>query len=504
VDGIETGSPGTITAKVIVSEVAPWGSGTTPYAADWFEITNNGTIAVDLTGWAIDDNSNLFANAVALRGVTRIEPGKSAVFFEGLTDGSTDTTIKAAFLAAWFGSVPPPADVQIGAYGGGGVGLSTGGDAVNLFDKLGNRITGINFGASTNGVSFDNAAGLGSTTLPLPNVLTLSAVGVRGAFVAADGTETGSPGTIVHNDPPLALADTVAMAEDTAVTFNVLGNDTDTNGDGVKILVHTLASHGTLTLGGSGNFTYTPAANFNGSDSFTYVISDGKGGGTATGTVNITVSAVNDAPVAGNETLATNEDVTLTIVGAGVLTNDTDAENSALSAILVAGPSHGTLTLNASGSFSYTPTANFSGTDSFTYRANDGTTDSNVATVSITVNSVNDAPVAKNDRYSTDKKTTLNVLGAGVLKNDSDPEGSTLTAILVSGVSNGKLKLNDNGSFTYTPDKNFKGKDSFTYRVSDGTMTSNLATVTITVGEDHHCHDRCECGRHRHHYKHSR
>jgi VCBS repeat-containing protein len=210
---------------------------------------------------------------------------------------------------------------------------------------------------------------------------------------------------------------------------------------------------------------------------------------------------VNDAV---GESSSTNEDVPLTIVGAGVLTNDTDVENNPLTAILVSGPSHGTLTLNASGSFTYTPAANFNGTDSFTYKANDGTADSNIATVTLTVKAVNDAPVAKNDHYSTDKHATLTVAGKGVLTNDFDVDSTALTAILVTGTSHGKLKLNADGSFTYTPDKNFnKGTDTFTYRVSDGSLTSNLATVTITVGEkEHHCHDHCECGRHRHHDEH--
>jgi VCBS repeat-containing protein len=501
-DATEIGSPGIgNVGRLIISEVAPWASSNSPYMADWFEVTNVGTAAVNITGWKMDDNSNSFASSVALRGVTTIGPGKSAVFIEGLADGSTDSTIIAAFSNAWFGSPTLPDGFLMGAYGGSGVGLSTTTDAVNLFDGAGNRITGVSFGASTTGISFDNAAGLGSATLPLPAVSKLTVAGTHGAFIAADGTETGSPGTIIPDVAPIALPDTVATAEDTAATFNVLGNDTDADGDIVKILSFTQTGHGTVTGTANGNMTYTPAANFNGSDSFTYTISDGKGG-TATATVSIAISAVNDAPVAVGESLTTNEDVPLTVVGAGVLTNDTDAENNPLTAVLVSGTSHGTLTLNANGSFVYTPAANFNETDSFTYKANDGTADSNVATVTITVKAVNDAPVAKNDHYSIDKHTTLTVAGKGVLTNDSDVDSTTLTAILVTGTSHGKLKLNADGSFTYTPEASFRGTDTFTYRVSDGTLTSNLATVTITVGEKHHCHDHCECGRHRHHNEH--
>ena len=195
-DSTEVGSPGTIAPHVFISEISPWSSSNAPYAADWFEVTNAGTAALDVTGWKMDDNSNAFASAVALRGVTTIPAGKSAIFVEGLADGSTDATLLSNFATAWAGTPVLPAGFLVGFYGGGGVGLSTSGDAVNLFDSLGNRITGVSVGASTTGFTFDNTAGLGSTTLPLPVVSTLSVAGVHGAFVAADGAETGSPGTI--------------------------------------------------------------------------------------------------------------------------------------------------------------------------------------------------------------------------------------------------------------------------------------------------------------------
>jgi uncharacterized protein YjiK len=197
-DANEIGSPGTVGAlgKLIVSEVSPWSSGNSPYAADWFEVTNTGALPVDLAGWRVDDNSNDFGAAVPLRGVASIPPGKSAVFIEGAADGSTDAILRASFATAWAGSPTLPAGFLVGFYGGSGVGLSTGGDGVNLFDSAGNRVTGVSFGASTTGFTFDNAAGLGATSLPLPTISTLSIAGVNGAFLAADGVETGSPWTI--------------------------------------------------------------------------------------------------------------------------------------------------------------------------------------------------------------------------------------------------------------------------------------------------------------------
>jgi uncharacterized protein YjiK len=196
-NGIETGSPGAIVASVIVSEVSPWSSGNSSYAADWFEVTNTGFAPVNITGWKFDDNSNSFGSAVALRGITTIAPGKSVIFIEGTADGATDATVISGFSSSWFGTAKPPADVVIGTYGGAGVGLSTGGDAVNLFDAAGNRVTGVNFGPSTTNFTFDNKAGLGSTILPLPTVTALSATGINGAFQAPNSLETGSPGSNV-------------------------------------------------------------------------------------------------------------------------------------------------------------------------------------------------------------------------------------------------------------------------------------------------------------------
>ena len=134
-----------------VTEVSPWSSGDAPYKADWWELTNTGPRTVDLTGFKMDDNSNAFANAVALNGVPALAPGQSAVFIEG------NASTANAFKAAWFGA-GAPAGFAIGSYSGSGVGLSTDGDAVNIFDPQGDRVTGVSFGSATTGFTFDNAA----------------------------------------------------------------------------------------------------------------------------------------------------------------------------------------------------------------------------------------------------------------------------------------------------------------------------------------------------------
>ena len=259
----------------------------------------------------------------------------------------------------------------------------------------------------------------------------------------------------------------------------MLTNDTDA--DAGTTLTATLvanASNGTATLAPAGGFTYTPNANFSGTDSFTYTASDGTAVSNVA-TVTITVTAVNDAPIAVNDAAATTEDAA---VSGNVLTNDTDADaGTTLTATLVANPANGSVTLASNGAFTFTPNANFNGTTSFTYTASDGTATSNVATVTITIGAVNDAPVAAGDSYATAEDTLLTIAAPGVVGNDTDVDSASLTAVLVSGPANGTLTLNANGSFSYTPNANFNGSDSFTYRASDGTLTSAAAVVSITV-----------------------
>jgi VCBS repeat-containing protein len=197
--------------------------------------------------------------------------------------------------------------------------------------------------------------------------------------------------------------------------------------------------------------------------------------------VIITITPVNDAPVAVNDAYSTNEGGTLTVLAPGVLANDTDADSPAasLSAVLVSNPAHGTVTLNANGSFTYIHDGSETLTDSFTYKVSDGSLFSNVATVTIAVTPVNDAPVANPDSYTFASGTHV-VAAPGVLGNDTDVDSPSLSAILVSGPTAGILVLNPNGSFTFS----YAGPPTtitFTYKANDGALDSNVTTVTITI-----------------------
>ena len=309
-------------------------------------------------------------------------------------------------------------------------------------------------------------------------------------YKADDGLTSSAPTTVTItvipvNDAPLAVNDdSYSTLEDTALNVatltGVLINDFDVDGDLLSALLVDTTTNGLLTLNANGAFAYLPNTNFHGVDHFTYRATDGLAT-SAVALVTIAVLPVNDVPVANNDNYTVNEDSVLTISAPGVLVNDSDIDGDTLSAVTPSNPSHGTVVLNANGSFTYTPSANYHGPDSFTYRATDGAATSAVATVSITVLPVNDPPVVNDDSYSADEDVTLIIPATGVLGNDSDIDGDTLTAVLADGPSHGALILNADGSFIYTPATNFHGVDSFTYRASDGQTNSGIATVTIIV-----------------------
>ncbi len=195
-----------------------------------------------------------------------------------------------------------------------------------------------------------------------------------------------------------------------------------------------------------------------------------------------TCAEPNTAPVATADSYTLDEDMPLNIAAAGVLTNDLDADGNPIYAHSRTSPSHGVVSLYTSGAFIYTPTANYNGPDTFTYRISDTVLLSSYVTVSLNINSVNDAPAATGDSYTTDYDTALAIPAPGLLTNDSDPvEGSSLTAVKVTDPAHGAVTVNADGSFVYTPTTGYRGNDSFTYQANDGTDDSNVVTVDITV-----------------------
>jgi hypothetical protein len=237
-----------------------------------------------------------------------------------------------------------------------------------------------------------------------------------------------------------------------------------------------------LTLGACGTFAYRPEPNFSGVDSFSYTVSTADGVSNVA-VVTLVVEPVNDAPVASNDAYQTAEDEPLVVPQtAGLLANDWDIEAGPLATTIIRPPLHGSLTLEADGSFRYTPEADFSGLDGFSYVVSDGAAASEVAAVTIDVSAVNDAPLAAADAFSLNAGQALDVAAAeGVLANDTDVEGDGLQAVLVTGPAHGVVTLHADGSFTYEPLPGFAGRDAFCYVATDGQAQSEAVTVVLEV-----------------------
>ncbi len=259
--------------------------------------------------------------------------------------------------------------------------------------------------------------------------------------------------------------DYIDTAEDTPISGNVLTNDTSDGGTlTVAGFTPIAGTYGTLTIATNGDYLYTPKANWSGNTTTTYHAS--ANGTLALGYILITVSAVNDAPVASDQAVATSVDEAKEISLAA-----TDAEGSALSFAIVDDPAHGTLTGTAPG-VTYHPADGYRGPDSFTFRANDGDLDSNTATVTITVNAV---PVANADSVATDEDTPLPITLTG-----SDADGGELAYAIVDQPGHGDVDCTG-ADCTYAPDENYHGSDQFTFKVNDGIIDSSTAAVDITV-----------------------
>ena len=309
-------------------------------------------------------------------------------------------------------------------------------------------------------------------------------------YQAQDGVDSSAETTVAltigTNTAPVAMADVYTVVEGSILTVNpatgVLSNDTDIDGNVLSAVLVNGPAQGILTLNSDGSFTYTHDGSETLSDRFTYQASDGMANSTIA-TVTLTITPVNDAPVAVADAYGVPRGGLLTVASAtGVLANDTDAERAALTAVLVTGPTQGTLTLSADGSFTYTHNGSGAPGDGFTYRAGDGVDLSAETTVTITAIPANTAPVAVADAYVVDEGATLTVTPTnGVLRNDTDAEGDALTAVLVTSPAHGTLTLNVNGSFTYTHNGSETTSDRFTYQARDGSATSVVATVTLTV-----------------------
>lgn len=302
---------------------------------------------------------------------------------------------------------------------------------------------------------------------------TLTATGPSGVTTASVTVTVAADADVTPPSAPTNLTAQAVSPSQVNLSWTASSDDVGVAGykifrHGQQIATSTMTTFSDAGLNPSTTYTYNvsafdAAANNSAPSQATVVNTPGSG----------------SAPVANNDGYGTNKDVALIVAAPGVLSNDADADGNPLTAVLISGPTHGTLTLNANGSFVYTPAAGYSGADSFTYRANDGTANSNTATVTLTVNSVNNTPKAVNDSATTSRSTPVTIT---VLANDSDPDGDMLNVAQVTQGGKGSVTINANQTVTYAPARNFKkGTDTFTYTISDGRGGTASAAVTVQV-----------------------
>ncbi len=322
--------------------------------------------------------------------------------------------------------------------------------------------------------SIVNAPSMGSLSGTAPNLTYTPATDANGTdsftFRSNDGKADSNIATVSItvvpvNDAPTAAAQVTSTPEDKAL--GVILSASDRDGDSLSYRIVSGPVKGSLS-GTAPNLTYTPAADANGTDSFSFRANDGKADSNIA-TVSITVVPVNDAPTAVAQVTSTPEDTAL-----GILISASDKDGDALSYRIVSNPTKGSLS-GTPPNLTYTPTANTNGSDSFTFVANDGKADSNIATVSITVVSVNDAPTAVAQITSTLEDNALSIL-----LSVSDRDGDTLSYRIVSNPAKGSLSGTP-PNLTYTPNAHAIGSDSFSFLANDGKADSNTATISISI-----------------------
>jgi VCBS repeat-containing protein len=299
------------------------------------------------------------------------------------------------------------------------------------------------------------------------------------SYKVLDGTVSSNVATVKLTVSEVEIAPTLAnsslsLKEDSSESFNPLTAATDVNKAKLTASVVTGPANGTLTINSNGTWTYKPNQYFFGTDTFTYQVSDGTDESNVA-TVSITVNKIEIAPTLTASSLTLNENGTSIL---NPLANATDVNGDPLTASVVGNPSHGTITMNADGTWTYTPKANFYGTDSFTYHVFDGTDYSNTVTVSLKVNEIEIPPTLANSSIAVKKNSYVTV---NPLTYATDVNGAKLTAIILTQPSNGTITVNSNGTWTYKPSANFTGTVVVTYEVSDGSADSNVGTMTFVV-----------------------
>ena len=293
----------------------------------------------------------------------------------------------------------------------------------------------------------------------------------------AGGNNLGSLFRLIpppSNHAPVTADDAILTPEDATKSGTLTASDADGDQLTYSIVVNGTKGSAVITNAATGEFTYTPSANVNGTDTFSFKVNDGTIDSNIA-TVTVTIIPVNDSPLATDASVSTPED---TPVSGAVSASDVDGDG--LTYVIVANGAKGTAAItNAStGAFTYTPNANANGPDSFTFKVNDGTIDSNIATEIVDIAPVNDAPVAANEIASV--KSGESVTGTLIA---TDVDNPSLTYVIATNGAKGVATITNagTGAYTYAANAGSSGTDTFTFKANDGSLDSNLATVTVTI-----------------------
>ena len=337
----------------------------------------------------------------------------------------------------------------------------------NDSDPDGQSISITSVGSPTHGSVVINSESSSLTYTPNTNYASTDSF----TYTISDASGAPSTATVtisIINTAPQANSDSYSTPVNTPITVSPKGNDVDPDGQGITITSTSSPSHGTVTINGGNTITYSPDANFAGSDSFTYTITDDSG---ATSTATITVNIVNTAPNANPDTSSTFVNIPVDIYP---LPNDVDPDSQTITIQSVGTPLHGTAVFSGS-TVTYTPDQDYAGSDSFLYTIVDASGATASATISVTV--VNRPPVAVSDS----KTTTVNVpLTFNPTTNDSDPDSQTITLTSVGTPSHGTATISGN-TVIYTPTTDYVGSDSFTYTITDASGATASTTISFTI-----------------------
>jgi VCBS repeat-containing protein len=428
---------------------------------------------VDITPSSFDTSGRTVVSSATLNEISTAQTRLSQVFMLGANDRYLSFTLSGSVLDNPVGAPEDAFEVALLDASTGASVLT--GDGLTRTDAFLNLQADGTQNAADCVTCINNADGSRTYRVDLTGVAKNIAVNLSFDLLGFGASNSHVTLRDIRTSGLPQLRDDIAtLAEDNLLTFDPF-SQADAQ---LKPLLasHIVAAptHGVLAMNANGTFAYTPDLNYFGADSFSYNLSDGSLDSNLA-TVSLTVTPVNDAPVVADVQATTAEDTPL-VIALGAYA--TDVDSTTLTTQIVAGPAHGVLVQNNDGSYSYTPDANYNGADSFTYKANDGELDSNVATVTLGITPVNDAPVAGDLNLAAVEDTALKM---NLLVAASDVENDALTAAIVATAQHGQVNINADGSFTYTPVANYNGIDSFTYKVNDGALDSNVATVNLSI-----------------------